>query len=75
MLGFMVMKFYFLPLATFYTKDEVSLYLHTHSGYRIACISRKPNSNGITIIYSHGNGEDIGMIQSLMSEMKGYGVM
>ena len=62
------------PSPPSYTKDDVSLYLHTHSGYRIACISEEAiNSNGINIIYSHGNGEDIGMIQSLMGEIKGYG--
>ena len=41
---------------------------------RIACFQvQSRNPNGLTILYSHGNGEDLGMIRSQLEKISESG--
>ena len=53
------------PLEPSYSQDDVDFIVSTPGGMRIACFQvQSRNPNGLTILYSHGNGEDLEMIRS-----------
>lgn len=55
--------------------DQVDFYLKTKSGIRIACARRTPaKPNGLVVLYSHGNGEDIGNLGPLLDEVSEKGI-
>ncbi len=57
-----------------YSSSEVDFYALTEDGSKIPCIHIKAaNPNGMTILYSHGNGEDLGMIRTRLKEISKFG--
>lgn len=57
-----------------YLAEEVGFFLDSKNSGRIACLSVfAKEHNGLTILYSHGNGEDIGMIKPLIESLAMYG--
>lgn len=57
-----------------YESDEVDFYVTTESGLQVACLSEHPKeSNGIIILYSHGNAEDLGMVKDRLVEIASDG--
>ena len=53
-----------------YTQNDVDFFVSTKTGLQIACIqesAKKPN--GLIILYSHGNGEDLGMLRDRMRKL------
>ena len=61
-----------------YDKDESVFFIETKSGKKIACkhfIAENPN--GLTILYSHGNAEDLGRIEEFLNNWvsNGYSVL
>ena len=57
-----------------YEEKDVDFYVTTESGEKIACLqllAKEPN--GLTILYSHGNGEDLGMLKPLLEEFTKFG--
>jgi len=57
-----------------YEEKEVDFYVTTISGEKIACLklfAKEPN--GLTILYSHGNGEDLGMLKPLLEDFTKFG--
>lgn len=78
---FFVIYFIFCMLAAFYadkilfpfpspstcSEDQVDFYLTTKSGIKVACAHRPPpKANGLVVLYSHGNGEDIGNLMPFL---------
>ena len=62
------------PLEPSYSQDEVDFIVSTQGGMRIACFQvQSRNPNGLTILYSHGNGEDLGMIRSHLEKLSESG--
>ena len=62
------------PLEASYSQDEVDFIVSTPGGMRIACFQvQSRNPNGLTILYSHGNGEDLGMIRSQLEKISESG--
>ena len=58
------------PSAPSYGSSEVDFYVTTKSGLKIACFCKKQNkANKNVIIYSHGNGEDLGMINENLVDL------
>ena len=57
-----------------YDKEDTDLFVRTSSGEQIACIYlRQSEANGTTILFSHGNGEDIGHARDYLEELHGQG--
>ena len=57
-----------------YEEKEVDFYVTTESGEKIACLhSLAKEPNGLTILYSHGNGEDLGTLKPLLEEITKFG--
>jgi len=58
-----------------YDKKEADLYLQTASGESIACIHLKneQSENPVTILFSHGNGEDIGHCREYLESLRDLG--
>ena len=58
-----------------YEKKEADLYLHTPSGESIACIYLKNEQTKdlVTILFSHGNGEDIGHCREYLESLRDLG--
>ena len=55
------------PKGPSYEKDENVFFLETKRGDQIACKHWIPeNPKGLTILYSHGNAEDIGRIENFL---------
>ena len=62
------------PSSPTYEKDEQILLLNTTSGLQIAYKIWKPSSESKgTILYSHGNGEDLGMIERAILPLVDHG--
>ena len=62
------------PPSANYTKEEVDFYVPISDALQIACIkieSSKPS--GLTVLYSHGNAEDLGNVRSHLSSLSGFG--
>lgn len=59
-----------------YDKKEADLYLQTASGESIACIHLKNEQaeNPVAILFSHGNGEDIGHCREYLESLRDLGV-
>ena len=58
------------PISPSYENSEVDFFVTTQSGLKIACMSKEPVlANGHIVIFSHGNGEDLGMIQESLIEL------
>ncbi|MEK9633188.1 MAG: hypothetical protein VW622_05055, partial [Opitutae bacterium] len=56
-------------------EDQVDFYLTTRSGIKVACAHRTPEkANGLVVLYSHGNGEDIGNLMPLLDEVSEKGI-
>ena len=56
-------------------EDQVDFYLTTRSGIKVACAQRIPaKGNGLVVLYSHGNGEDIGNLMPLLDEVSEKGI-
>ena len=50
-----------------YVQDEEVFFLETEKGSKIACKHwNADNPKGLTLLYSHGNGEDIGRIEEFL---------
>ena len=50
-----------------YVQDEDVFFLETEKGSKIACKHwNADNPKGLTLLYSHGNGEDIGRIEEFL---------
>ena len=65
------------PEPVSYREEAVDFFVEIENGFQVACISITPKDpNGLVILYSHGNGEDLGMIMDRLSEIaqKGYTV-
>jgi len=57
-----------------YAKGETDLFLNTPSGERIACLYLKNSeANGTTILFSHGNAEDLGYASDYLEVLHGLG--
>ena len=57
-----------------YAESETDLFLKTASGERIACLHLKNlETNGTTILFSHGNGEDLGYASDYLEILHGLG--
>ena len=62
------------PQSASYTKEEVDFYVPISNGLQIACIkieSTKPSD--LTVLYSHGNGEDLGNVRGHLSSLSRFG--
>ncbi len=62
------------PEPASYTKEDVDFFITSDNGIQIACIREdaiKPN--GLVVLYSHGNGEDLGMIRDQLRELTQFG--
>ena len=58
-----------------YSEEETTLFINTPSGERIACLYLKnQEANGTTILFSHGNGEDIGYASDYLEVLHGIGI-
>ena len=58
------------PEPASYEKEDVDFYVSTENGLQVACVTIAPKEpNGVFILYSHGNGEDLGMIKERLSEI------
>ena len=58
------------PVPVSYGEEEVDFYVTTQNGSQVACVSITPKvPNGVTILYSHGNGEDLGIIKERLTEI------
>ncbi|MEJ6523582.1 MAG: hypothetical protein QNL65_05345, partial [Opitutales bacterium] len=58
------------PEPASYSKESVDFFVSTQNGIQIACIkeaSKRPN--GLVVLYSHGNAEDLGMIRERLREL------
>jgi alpha-beta hydrolase superfamily lysophospholipase len=56
-----------VPKQPDYEKDETVFFIATNKGDQIACKHWIPeNPKGLTILYSHGNAEDIGRIEDFL---------
>jgi len=59
-------------------EEEVDFFVSTESGIRIACARRIPQTpKGPVILYSHGNGEDLGHTFAFLDEVadKGFEII
>ena len=57
------------------SEDQVDFYLTTQSGIKVACAHRSPQkANGLVVLYSHGNGEDIGNLMPFLDEVSEKGI-
>ena len=53
------------PSPTTCREDQVDFYLTTQSGIKVASPRIPAKGNGLVVLYSHGNGEDIGSLMPL----------
>lgn len=67
------------PMPPAYATEQVDFFVTTESGTRIACLRRTPaqGGNAPVILYSHGNGEDLGHLIPFLEETseKGFEVL
>lgn len=53
-----------------YKKDDIDFFVLTKSGLQIACIQEVAKEpNGLAILYSHGNGEDLGTLRNRLRKL------
>jgi len=63
----------FLPHPPFYEDSEGIIKLTTKDGYTISAKYLKNETAGYTILYSHGNSEDIDDIRPVLEDFKAHG--
>jgi len=56
-----------------YADDKEIIKIETADGLRISAIHKEVDHSKYTIIYSHGNGEDLGDIKDFLDRVKGLG--
>ena len=62
------------PEPASYSKESVDFFVSTQNDIQIACIkeaSKRPN--GLVVLYSHGNAEDLGMVRERLKELTQFG--
>jgi abhydrolase domain-containing protein 17 len=59
-----------VPMPPACAAEQVDFFVTTESGTKIACVRRSPaqEGNGPVILYSHGNGEDLGHLIPFLEE-------
>jgi len=64
-----------VPMPPACVAEQVDFYLTTESGIKFACMRRTPTEagNGPVILYSHGNGEDLGHLIPFLDEIRDKG--
>ena len=62
------------PPSANYTKEEVDFYVPISDALQIACIKIESSEpSGLTVLYSHGNAEDLGNVRSHLSSLSEFG--
>ena len=58
-----------------YQEKEANVFLQTPSGERIACLHLEASDspNGVTVLFSHGNGEDLGYASEFLKAYHALG--
>ena len=67
------------PMPPACVAEQIDFFVTTESGNKIACVRRSPaqETNGPVILYSHGNGEDLGHLMAFLEETseKGFEII